>query len=142
MAKSRSASGTHRYTRPCARGRKKKKEKRNKKSTYSVTGSRRAADLSRAGCLLGSFLSVRFGNSLQTPSPPPLLPLLPGPWDVIAEVMPCATRAHNASCNASPAVSSGADNTRGCPGGDLMGGGASSEAGCRLVSVWVSARGE
>lgn len=43
--------------------------------------------------------------------------------------------------NASPAVSSGADNTRGRPGGELMGGGASSEAGCRLVSLWVSARG-
>lgn len=43
---------------------------------------------------------------------------------------------------ASPAVCSGAVNTRGGPGGGLMGGGASSEAGWRLVSVWVSARGE
>lgn len=44
--------------------------------------------------------------------------------------------------NVSPAVSCGAENTRGGPGGGLMGGRASSEAGWRLVSVWVSARGK
>lgn len=44
--------------------------------------------------------------------------------------------------SAMAAVSSGAENTRGGPGGGLMGGGASSEAGWRLVRVWGSARGE
>lgn len=49
---------------------------------------------------------------------------------------PSAQRVDNAI------TSSGAEKTRGGLGGGLMGGGASSEAGWRLVSVWVSARGE